>query len=126
MLRRVVVMGLLDGGIAAAFAGAFGAMYLDATLYRAAEFTDDGKGGGTGGGFSAGDPVKVQIDQATQAMITAEGFVEADVRILMLAHGVAAPSTDDEIGAGGTRYQIESVGTDPCGSYFELRGRRKQ
>lgn len=116
-------MSLLNGGIAAAFAGVFGGVYLDGSLYRAAEFADDGKGGGTGGGFAAPEPVKVQIDQATQAMRSADGFVEGDVRILMLAHGVAAPDTDSEIAAGGARYMVETVGTDPAGSYYELRGR---
>jgi hypothetical protein len=116
---------LLDGGMAAAFAGVFSAVYLDGQLYRAIEFTDDGKGGGSGDGFSPAEAVKVQIDQANQAMRGAEGYVEGDVRILMLAHGVASPDTDCEVGAGGARYMIESVGTDPAGSYYELRGRKK-
>jgi len=118
-------MGLLDGGIAAAFAGVFGAVYLDGLLYRPNEFSDDGKGGGSGSGFAAAEPIKLQVDAATQAMRAAEGFVEGDVRILVLAHGVAAIDTDCEITAGGTRYLIGSVATDPAGSYYELRGRRK-
>jgi hypothetical protein len=111
--------------IAATFAGAFGAMYLDGQLYRAAEFTDDGAGGGDDSGFASAEAVKVQVDQATQAMRGADGYVEGDVRILMLAHGVAAPDTDAEISAGGGRYMIASVATDPAGSYYELRGRKK-
>lgn len=118
-------MGLLDGDLAAAFAGVFSGIYLNGTLFRAVEFTDDGMGGGSGGRFDNGTPVKVQIDAATQAMHLAEGFVEGDVRILMLAHGVAAPDTDCEIAAGGTRYMIETVATDTAGSYYELRGRKK-
>lgn len=118
-------MGLLDGGIAEVFAGAFSALYLDGLLYRPAAFTDDGAGGGTDGGFADGEAVKVQIDAATQAMRSTEGFVETDQRILVLAHGVATIDTDCEIGAGGTRWMIETVATDPCGSCYELRGRRK-
>lgn len=118
-------MGLLDGDIAAAFAGVFGGVYLDGMLYRPNEFTDDGKGGGAGPGFLPGEAVKVQVDAATQAMRAGEGYVEGDVRILMLAHGVAAPDTDCECAAGGARYMIETVGTDSAGSYYELRGRRK-
>ena len=118
-------MSLLDGQLAAAFAGAFGAMYLDGSLYRAAEFADDGKGGGTADGFAPAEAVKVQVDQATQAMRATEGYVDGDVRILMLTHGVAAPDTDAEIAAGGVRYMIETVGTDPAGSYYELRGRKR-
>lgn len=119
-------MGLLDGGLAQAFAGVFSAVYLDGTLYRATAFTDDGKGGGSGSGFDNGSPVKVQVDQASYSMQQSDGYVEGDVRILMLAHGIGeAPSTDDEIAAGGVRYMIASVATDCAGSYFEMRGRKK-
>jgi hypothetical protein len=117
-------MGLLDGQLAAAFAGSFNAVYLDGSLYRPATgWTDDGKGGGPDRGFLPAESVKVQIDQATQAMRVTEGFMETDMRILMLAHGVAAPNTDCEVAAGGARYMIQSVGTDPAGSYYEMRGR---
>lgn len=118
-------MSLLDGQLAAAFAGPFGALYLDGQLFRALDFVGDGMGGGTGDGFAPAQAVKVQIDQATQAMRSADGYVEGDVRILMLAHGVVTPDTDAEVGAGGVRYMIESVGTYPAGSYFELRGRKR-
>jgi hypothetical protein len=117
-------MGLLDGDLAATFAAALGPVYLDGTLYRPHEFADDGAGGGQAVGFGPGEPVKVQIDAATQAMQRADGFVDTDQRILVLAHGVAMITTDCEISAGGKRYMIESVGTDPAGSYYELRGRR--
>lgn len=118
-------MGLLDGGIASVFAAAFDAIYLGGTLYRPVEFTDDGAGGGSGGGFDDGSPVKVQIDAAAQGMRMAEGFVETDQRILVLAAGVATISTDCEIAAGGSRWMIESVAVDAAGSYYELRGRKK-
>jgi hypothetical protein len=118
-------MGLLDGQIAEAFAGVFGGLYLDATLYRPNAFADDGAGGGAGGGFDAGSAIKVQIDQATQAMRLADGFADTDQRMLVLAHGEAAISTDCEIASGSNRWMVESVSTDPCGSYYELRIRRK-
>lgn len=117
------MMGLLNGQIAEIFAAAFSAVYLDGQLYRPVEFTDDGKGGGGDGGFAAPESVKVQIDAATQAMRATEGFVEGDVRLLMLAHGVPAPDTDCEVSAGSKRYKIATVATDPAGSYYELRGR---
>jgi hypothetical protein len=122
----VAVVSLLDGQLAAAFAGVFGGVYLEGQLYRSVAYSDDGTGGDPGGdGFAPAAAVKVQVDAASFAMQNADGYVEGDVRILMLAHGVATPSTDDEIGAGGARYMIESVGTDPAGSYYELRGRKK-
>jgi hypothetical protein len=118
--------GLLDGKLAAAFAGVFGGIYLDGQLYRAVDFADDGMGGGQPTDpFLPAEAVKVQIDAASEAMRGSEGYVDGDVRILMLAHGVAAPDTDAEIAAGGARYMIESVGTDTAGSYYELRGRKR-
>jgi len=39
----------------------------------------------------------------------------------LLFHGMHAR---EEIGAGGARYMIASVATDPAGSYYELRGRK--
>jgi hypothetical protein len=116
-------MGLLDGQLAEAFAGIFGAVYLDGQLYRPAAWSDDGQGGGADSGFGPAEAVKVQIDQASQAMRQAERFVDTDVRILMLAHGVASPDTDCEVAGGGARYMIQSIGTDPAGSYYEMRGR---
>lgn len=116
-------MGFLDGGLAAAFSAAFSSFYLDGTLYRQIS-GDDGAGGGSGGGFDAGTAVKVQIDATTQAMRAAEGFVDTDQRILVLASDVDPITTDCEIVAGDTRWGIASVAQDPAGSYYELRGRR--
>lgn len=116
-------MTLLEGNLAAVFASAFGGVFVDATLYRWST-VDDGKGGGTSG-FDLGTPVKAQLDQATQAQIQGDGYVDTDQRILVLASGVAPISTDDEIVVGGTRWMIASVGRDPAGSYYDLRGRKK-
>jgi hypothetical protein len=41
----------------------------------------------------------------------------------MLADGVQRPTTDDEIQAGGRRWAIAGVGTDPCTAYWDLHGR---
>lgn len=117
--------GLMDGGVAAAFAAVFGGIYVNGQLYRPNAFTDDGMGGGIGSGFAPPEAVKVQIDAVTDAMRSAEGYVDGDVRILMLAHGLVAPDTDCELSANNTRWMVESVSIDPCGSYYELRGRRK-
>lgn len=116
-------MTLLEGNLASVFAAAFGGVFTDATLYRWST-VQDGKGGGTSG-FDAGTPVKAQLDQASQSMIQSDGYVDSDQRILVLASGVAPISTDDEITVGGTRWQIASVGRDPAGAYYDLRGRRK-
>lgn len=115
-------MGLLDGGVAAAFGSMFAGFYLDASLHRAS-ITDDGAGGGSVG-FADAQPVKAQLDQATQAMRDSPGYVDTDQRILVLAYGIDAITTDDEITVDGLRWSIASVTQDPAGACYELRGRR--
>lgn len=116
--------GFLDGGIADTFAAIFSGVYLNATLYRPQTDADDGQGGGQGSGFDDGTPVKAQLDATTQAMRDSPGYVDTDQRILVLAHGVAAITTDCEIVAGGQRWSIASVTQDPAKAYYELRGRK--
>ena len=116
-------MGLLDGGGAALFRAVLSPIYLTADLYRPDGATDDGAGGGDGNGFAAAESVKAQLDVATDAMRQAEGYVDTDVRILVLASGVTKPNTDCEITIGATRYGIRRVGTDPAQSYWDLHGR---
>jgi hypothetical protein len=115
-------MALLDGDIAATFSAALSGLYLDASLFRWGG-TDDGQGGGTSG-FGDPEPVKAQLDATTQAQRLAEGYSDTDQRILVLAAGVTAPTTDDEITVRSIRWKIASVATDPAASYYDLRGRR--
>lgn len=115
-------MGMLDGGVAGLFGSIMGGYFLDATLYRGT-ITHDGEGGGSV--TWADEDCKAQVDAATQAMREAEGFIDTDVRILVLQQGLAgAITTDDELEVEGERYAIMSVGRDPAGAYFELRGRK--
>lgn len=113
-------MGLLDGGGAAIMSAVFGGIFLDATLHRAT-FTDDGSGGGST--TYTNQSVKAQLEAATQAMREAEGYVDTDMRIIVLAHGVMRPTSDDEITIRGVRYGIANVGTDPAQAYWDLHGR---
>lgn len=115
-------MTLLEGDLARVFSTAFSGIYVDATLHRAT-LTDSGDGGGTSS--FANESVKAQLDAATQAMQRAQGFVDSDQRILVLAYGVAPISTDDEITIAAHRWSIASVTRDPAGAAYELRGRRK-
>jgi hypothetical protein len=115
-------MGLLDGGIAAAFAGAFGSVYLAATLHRPTT-TDDGMGGGSTSWTD--EAVKVQPDLASQAMVSGDSYVESDGRMLMLASGQDDPSTDCELTFRGTRFSVVNWSADPARSYFDLHVRRK-
>jgi hypothetical protein len=113
-------MSLLDGGIASIMSAALGGLYLDATLHRSST-TDDGQGGGST--TYADEAVKAQLDVATDAMRQSEGYVDTDVRILVLASGVDKPDTDCQITMLGIRYGIANVGTDPAQSYWDLHGR---
>lgn len=114
------MMGLLDGGVAAAFSGAFSSFYLDATVHRPT-ITEDGEGGGSI--HYADEPVKAQLDAATEAMRSSDGYTDKDVRILVLAHGLAEIDSDCQITLKGVRYSIANPSQDPAGAYWELRGR---
>jgi hypothetical protein len=114
-------MNLMDGALARAFADAFSPLYLDATLHRASH-SEDSEGGGSTSWTD--EPVKAQLDYTTEAMRAAEGYRDTDQRILVLAHGVEPIDSDCEITVAGQRWAIASVSQDPCGAYFELRGRR--
>lgn len=112
-------MGLLDGAIAGVMGAAFGGIYLPATLYRRT-FTDDGKGS-----LSATvttESIRCQVDAATEAMRAQQGYTGTDVRLLILASGVALIDTDCEVAVGNRQFSIASVAQDPAGAYFECRG----
>jgi hypothetical protein len=114
-------MALLDGDVAEFFSSAFSGFYLDATLHRPA-FTDDGAGGGST--TWADEAVKVQPEATTQAMRDSPGYVDTDRRFLMLAHGVAEPTTDCELTLAGQRWAIANWSRDPAGAYYDLHGRK--
>lgn len=114
-------MGLLDGGLAQIFNGAFRGIFLDATLHRHTT-TDDGGGGGST--TWTDEPVKAQLDLVTDRMTAAAGYTDSDQRILVLAHGVDEITTDDQITVKGKRWSIASVTTDPATAAYELRGKQ--
>jgi hypothetical protein len=118
-------MGLLSGGLEAIFGAALGGLYLDATLHRDTSgpiYDDEGSVTGFAGG--AGIACKAQVDSVTYAMRQAEGFVEGDVRIIVLSAGLGvAISTDMQITVSGQRWQIASVDRDAGASHWICRGR---
>ena len=117
-------MGMLDGDIAGVFGGIMGAFYPAATLHRAI-ITPDGEGGGTTA-WAADEACKAQLDKTIERIV--DGNVETlqSILLLQLVGGVqiARPSTDDEITAGGTRWQIATIEVDPAGSYWLIGGRK--
>lgn len=70
-----------------------------------------------------------QVDAATEAMRASEGFVDGDVRLLILAATLDMDMDTDatvEITKGPHRgkWMVGSVERDPAGVYWACRGRR--
>ncbi|WP_426163093.1 hypothetical protein [Sandarakinorhabdus sp. DWP1-3-1] len=117
-------MSLLGGGLAQIFGAAFGSIYLPATLHRRQAPTYDAGGSVVAGAGFADVSCRAQVEAAGYAMRSAEGFVDGDVRILILSATLAgAVTTDDEVTVSGKRWLIASVASDPAASYWDLRGR---
>lgn len=74
-------------------------------------------------------PCRCQVDSATDAMRADAGFVERDVRLLVLTDGLARPiDTDATIavhaGPSAGTYSVQTAQLDPMGVYWDCRGRR--
>lgn len=119
-------VGLLDGQIAAVFSAALSGLYLDGTLHAGTGSpVYDASGnitGYTGGGDVA---IKVQVDSATDAMRRADGYAEGDCRVIVLARGVSAITSDMELTARAKRWRILSAELDAAASHWTLRARVK-
>lgn len=118
-------MGLLDGGIAAVFSSAFSGLYLDGTLHTGTgdpEYDDDTVEvtGYTNDGNTA---IKLQVDSATEAMRRAEGFAEGDVRLIILAQGVPAVTSDHQVTVRGQLHHVLSADLDAAASHWVCRAR---
>lgn len=84
--------------------------------------------------ITPGTPVEIdvmaQVDSVTDAMRTEAGFVDRDVRLLILADGLTRPIDTDatvsvSAGASAGVYSVQTVQLDPMGAYFDCRGRRQ-
>lgn len=121
-------MGLLTGGGASILNGVFAGLYPDGWLVKplGGAYQDDG--GSWVEPESPPDPtaIKVQTDSATEAMRTASGYTDTDVRLIVLTAGLGgAITTDDEIIDGrGDRWKVTMPSLDTCGSHWEIRGQR--
>lgn len=116
-------------GLATSFAAQFGAPFADATAKWPGTATYDAGGSITAPGTAINLPCKVQFDWPTQAMRAAEGFLETDARILVLAASItAALDTKAKIivtsGANAGTWELLSCLRDPAGIGYECRGRR--
>lgn len=116
--------------LASGFAAQFGAPFIDATAWWAGTPVKD-----TGGSItSPGTPVelacKAQFDAPTLAMRQAEGFMEQDARVLVLAASLDGDLDDKaeihvDTGENAGEWALLSVTRDPAGIGYECRARRK-
>ena len=119
----------LFANLATGFAAQFGAPFEDATATWPGSATFDTGGSITAAGTPASHTCKAQFDAPTQAMRAAEGFMETDARIIVLAASLAATlDTRARIvvasGANAGTWELLSVVRDPAGIGYECRGRR--
>ena len=73
--------------------------------------------------------VMAQVDSVTDAMRTEAGFVDRDVRLLILADGLTRPidtaaTVSVSAGASAGVYSVQRAQLDPMGVYWDCRGRR--
>lgn len=119
--------GLLTGGGAGLLNSVFAAIYPDGTLWKEKRVELDG---GDFANVPDPKPIKVQTDRVTEAMRSAPGWADAEVRLIILSAGVPALNTDDEISAPDpasgvmTRWRLRTAGRDTCGSHWECAGVR--
>lgn len=116
------------GGLAAAFSGAFGGPYHAAVArWPGTPVYDDGGSIATPGTPIA-KPCLCQVDVVTDAMRADAGFVQGDVRLLVLASSLdGALDTDATVqvtaGPQPGAYSVQAVATDPVLVAWDCRGR---
>lgn len=118
-------MSLFDGGIEAIFGAALGGLYLPAVLHTSGTgpiYDNEGNIVGYAGGTDI--ECRAQMDAATWAMRQGEGFVDGDVRIIVLSSGLPVEiTTDHEITVATKRWMVASAERDAARSHWILRGR---
>jgi hypothetical protein len=114
--------------IAQAVSAAYGGPYFDALVLSKGEPVYDDGGSIVTPGTPSSRPCEAQVDAATQDMRREEGFVDGDVRILVLADTLSGTlTTDDRLQILSCPHagiwSIQTIARDPFGIYWELRGR---
>jgi hypothetical protein len=115
--------------LAVGFAEQFGAPFVAAEAVWPGTPTKDAGGSIISPGVPIRLGCKAQFDAATQAMRLAEGFLETDVRILVLAATLAgaldtAARIEVATGQYAGTWTLLSCQRDPAGIGYECRGRK--
>lgn len=116
-------------GLAQGFAATFGGPFFAASAVWPGTPVKDAGGSITTPGTPITKACMVQFDAATQTMRATDGFIETDVRILVLA-GLLDGTLDEKArivvadGQYAGSWALLSVTRDPAGIGYECRGRR--
>ena len=113
--------------LATGFAAQFGAPFGDAVATWPGTATFDSGGSITAAGTPVSLACKAQFDAPSQAMRAAEGFVETDARIIVLAFSATLDTKARIVVASGANagtWELLSVVRDPAGIGYEARGRK--
>lgn len=106
---------------------AVGGPYHDGLLLYDGEPVYDDGGSIITPGVPSQVAVRVQVDRVTEAMRQAEGFLERDVRLLILGPVSLTTEPNVSVSAGpfaGQSFTIQTVGRDPLGFGWECRARQ--
>ncbi len=111
--------------LATSFSNMAGGPFVDAVAIWPGTPTYDAGGSILTPGTPASYACKAQFDAPTQQMRAAEGFLQTDVRILVLAASIGRMlDTEATITANGETWALLSCQRDPAGVGFECAGRK--
>jgi hypothetical protein len=115
--------------LATAFSSMAGAPFVPAAATWPGTPTYDTGGSIVAPGTPASYPCQAQFDAPTQQMRLAEGFLQTDVRILVLAASLSVPlDTAAQIvvasGPNAGTWALLSCQRDPAGVGYECQGRK--
>jgi type 1 fimbria pilin len=111
------------------FSAVLGVGFHDAVAKWPGTATYDDGGSITASGTPVEKPCSVQVDSTTEAMRSADGYTDLDMRLLVLSATLDADldtSARIEVldGPHAGTWQLASCDRDPAGIYWECRGRR--
>ena len=104
-----------------------GAFYDSEARWPGVPVTDDG-GSIVSPGVPVAFPCSCQVDIVTEAMRSEAGYRDKDVRLIVLAAGMARgldtdATVDVQAGPSAGAYSVQSASLDPIGSHYDCRGR---
>jgi hypothetical protein len=116
-------------GIAQGISAQFGGPYVDGVVIDQTGAVFDDGGSITIPGSATERACQVQVDLATEAMRQSDGFADGDARFLILAATLdGGLNTDATVqvldGPLAGSWLVSAIERDPCGIYWQGRGRR--